>query len=177
MSWLAFTTAISASPPKLDSKPQIRWLVAIIESSCADGSWSSTWRQCTVTRSPGFQLRTADPTRSTTPDASLPITWYGWSWRAPHTLSRPNRVRNWNVDTGSKIDVHTVLKLIDDAITATYASSGASSGTGTSSMCSERRGSLSSDAIPANISCSAARTTAARYTSGNGRPVIVAASA
>ena len=29
---------------------------------------------------------------------------------------------------GSKIDVHTVLKLIDDAITATSASSGASSG-------------------------------------------------
>ena len=36
----------------------------------------------------GFQLRTADPTRSTTPDASEPITWNGWSWRAPHTLSR-----------------------------------------------------------------------------------------
>ena len=32
--------------------------------------------------------------------------------------------------SGSKIDVHTVLKLIDDAITATSASSGASSGSG-----------------------------------------------
>ena len=39
--------------------------------------------------------------------------------------------------------VHTVLKLIDDAITATYTSSGASSGTGTSSTCRLRRGSLS----------------------------------
>ncbi|GIU90753.1 MAG: hypothetical protein KatS3mg010_1852 [Acidimicrobiia bacterium] len=73
-------------------------------------------------------MRTAEPTRSTTPDASEPITWYGWSCRLPHTLSRPRRVRNWNVDTGSKIDVHTVLKLIALAITATYASSGASSG-------------------------------------------------
>ena len=112
------------------SKPQMRWLVASIESSCADGSWSSTWLQCTVTASPGFQSRTAEPTRSTTPAASLPTTWKGWSWRAPHTLSRPRRLRNPNVGSGSKIDVHTVLKLIDDAITATNASSGASSGRG-----------------------------------------------
>ena len=35
MSWLAFTTAISARPPKFVSKPQMRWFVAIIESSCA----------------------------------------------------------------------------------------------------------------------------------------------
>ena len=33
-----------------------------------------------------------------------------------------------NVGSGSKIDVHTVLKLIELAMTATYASSGASSG-------------------------------------------------
>jgi hypothetical protein len=97
----------------------MRWFDASIESSCAVGSWSSTWLQCTVTASPGFQFRTAVPTRSTTPDASLPSTWYGWSWRAPQTPSRPSRVRNANVDMGSKIDVHTVLKLMDDAITAT----------------------------------------------------------
>ena len=42
MSWLALTTVRSARPPKLDSKPQMRWLVASIESSWADGSWSST---------------------------------------------------------------------------------------------------------------------------------------
>ena len=41
ISWLALTTAISARPPKLVSKPQILWLTAIIESSCAVGSWSS----------------------------------------------------------------------------------------------------------------------------------------
>src|SRR5579884_666548 len=50
----------------------MRWFAASIESSCAVGSWSSTWLQCTVTRSPGFQLRTAEPTRRTTPDAPLP---------------------------------------------------------------------------------------------------------
>src|SRR5919197_1316129 len=69
-----------------------------------------------VTWSPGFQLRTAEPTRSTTPAASLPITWTGWSWRAPHTLSLPRRLRNWNVGNGSKMDVHTVLKLIAGAL-------------------------------------------------------------
>ncbi len=56
-----------------------------------------------------------------------------------------------------------MLKLIDDAITATSASSGASSGSGTSSRCSDFRGSFSSDGTPANISCSSARTTAPRY--------------
>ena len=147
----------------------MRWLVASIESSCALGSWSSTWLQCTVTASPGFHIRTAEPTRSTTPAASLPTTWNGWSCRAPHTLSRPSRCRNPNVGSGSKIDVHTVLKLIDDAITATSASSGASSGSGTSSRCSDFRGSFSSDGSPANISCSSARTTAPRYEAGSGR--------
>src|SRR5689334_4534578 len=97
----------------------MRWFEASIESSWAVGSWSSTWLQCTVTGSPGFQPRTAEPTRTTTPEASLPITWYGWSWRAPQTLSRPSRFRNPNVGTGSKIEVQTVLKLIEDAITAT----------------------------------------------------------
>ena len=42
ISWLAFTTAMSARPPKFVSKPQMRWLTASIESSCALGSWSST---------------------------------------------------------------------------------------------------------------------------------------
>ena len=42
MSWFTFTTARSARPPKFDSKPQIRWLAASIESSWAVGSWSST---------------------------------------------------------------------------------------------------------------------------------------
>ena len=76
--------------------------------------------------------RAAPPSRRAAPRrrASLPTTWYGWSWRAPHTLSRPSRARNPKVGSGSKIDVHTVLKLIDDAITATSASSGASSGSG-----------------------------------------------
>ena len=75
ISWLALTRARSARPPKFVSKPQMRWLVASIESSWADGSWSSTWLQCTVTRSPGFQFRTAEPTASTTPEASEPTTW------------------------------------------------------------------------------------------------------
>ena len=42
ISWLALTTDRSARPPKLVSKPQIRWLSAIIESSWAVGLWSST---------------------------------------------------------------------------------------------------------------------------------------
>src|SRR5688500_3130182 len=119
MSWLAFTTVRSARPPKFDSKPQIRWLLASMESSWAEGSWSSTWLQWTVTRSPGFQFRTAEPTFSTTPEASKPPTWYGRSWRAPRELSLPSRDRNPNVGSGSKIEVHTVLKLIELAITAT----------------------------------------------------------
>ena len=87
----------------------MRWLAAIIESSWALWSWSSTWLQCTVTRSPGFQLRTAVPTFSTTPEASLPTTWYGWSWRLAHSLSRPRRAIGPNVLTGSKmLDPHRV---------------------------------------------------------------------
>ena len=101
------------------SKPQIRWLAASIESSWADGSWSSTELQWIVTRSPGFQLRTAEPTRSTTPAASEPTTWYGRACRAAHCDSRAKRSRKPNVGSGSKIDVQTVLKLMLEAITAT----------------------------------------------------------
>jgi hypothetical protein len=118
MIWLALTIGRSASPPKFDSKPQMRWLAASIESSWDEGSWSSTKLQWTTTRSPGFQLRTAEPTFSTTPEASDPTTWKSWAWRAPHTDSRPSRSRNAKVDRGSKIEVHTVLKLIELAMTA-----------------------------------------------------------
>ncbi len=119
ISWFAFTTAISASPPKFVSKPQIRWFTASMESSWALGSWSSTWLQCTVTLSPGRHDRTAEPTFSTTPAASEPITWWSRACRAPQADSRPRRSRKPNVDIGSKIEVHTVLKLIDEAMTAT----------------------------------------------------------
>src|SRR5688572_31285860 len=98
----------------------MRWLAASIESSWADGSWSSRWLQWTTTRSPGFQFRTAEPTWSTTPDASEPTTWKSWAWRLPHTDSLPSRSRNPKVGSGSKIEVHTVLKLMEDAITARY---------------------------------------------------------
>ena len=70
--------------------------------------------------------------------------------------------------SGSKIDVHTVLKLIDDAITPRYTSSGASSGVGTSPMWSDLRGSLSGDSTPSHMSCSARSTWAARKLSGIG---------
>ena len=63
---------------------------------------------------------------------------------------------------GSKIDVHTVLKLMALAITAMYASSGASSGTATSPMWNDFRGSLSSEARPSNMPTSSRRTKAAR---------------
>ena len=49
------------------------------------------------------------------------------------------------MESGSKIEVHTVLKLMALAITAMYASSGASSGVATSPTWSDLRGSLSSD--------------------------------
>ncbi len=122
-----------------------------------------------MTASPGFQFRTAEPVRSTTPDASLPITWNGWSWRAPHTLSLPSRFRKPNVGSGSKIDVHTVLKLIELAMTPTIASSGAISGSGKSSTRVDLRGSFCSDGIPSNIVWSSARTSAPRADSGIGR--------
>ena len=53
--------------------------------------------------------------------------------------------------SGSKIEVHTVLKLMLDAITAMYTSSGASSGVATSSTWSDLRGSLSHESTPSNI--------------------------
>jgi hypothetical protein len=140
----------------------MRWLAAIIESSWADGSWSSTWLQCTVTRSPGFQLRTAEPTRSTTPEASLPTTWYGRSWRLAHSLSRPRRASAPKVLMGSKMLVQTVLKLMLLAITARYTSSGANSGVGTSPTWRLWRGSLSFDATPFHMSCSSLSTWTAR---------------
>ena len=67
-----------------------------------------------------------------------------------------------NVGNGSKIDVQTVLKLIELAITATYASSGASSGSGTSSRCNDLRGSFAAESMPSNIPTSSLRTITAR---------------
>ncbi len=61
-----------------------------------------------------------------------------------------------------------MLKLMAEAITATKASSGASSGVGTSPTCSDLRGSLSSEARPANIPDSSRSTYAARKDSGRG---------
>ena len=60
------------------------------------------------------------------------------------------------------MEVQTVLKLMEEAITATYASSGASSGSGTSSTWRDRRGSLSEDSRPSNMSTSLRLTRAAR---------------
>ena len=64
--------------------------------------------------------------------------------------------------SGSKIDVQTLLKLMLDAITARYTSSGASSGVATSSTWIDLRGSLSADSTPSNIPASSRRTNAAR---------------
>ncbi len=64
--------------------------------------------------------------------------------------------------TGSKIDVQTVLKFTDDAMTATIASPGPSSGVATSSTCRLLRGSLSRVATPSNMPCSSLRTTTPR---------------
>src|SRR4051794_33752301 len=146
----------------------MRWLAASIESSCAEGSWSSRQLQCTGTRSPGFQLRTAEPTRTTTADASEPTTWKSCWWRLPQTDSLARRSRNMNVDSGSKIDVHTVLKLIELAITARYTSSGASSGVATASTCRLLRGALSAESRPSNMAVSSRRTNAAPDCSGIG---------
>ena len=52
------------------------------------------------------------------------------------------------------------------AMTATSASPGASSGTGTSSMCSDLRGSLSRVASPSNMPTSSLWTVAPRYVAG-----------
>ena len=64
MSWLDFTMASSARPPKFVSKPQIRCSGSIIVSLCPIGDSSSTDRQCATTLSPGFQAVTPGPTRS-----------------------------------------------------------------------------------------------------------------
>src|SRR2546427_2883400 len=77
ISWLDLTSAISASPPKLVSKPQIRCSGSSIVSLCPSGLSSSTDRQCATTSSPGLQALTPDPVRSTTPARSEPTTWYG----------------------------------------------------------------------------------------------------
>ena len=52
---------------------------------------------------------TPGPTLSTTPAASDPITWYGRSWRSASACVRPYRCRKPKVETGSKIELHTVL--------------------------------------------------------------------
>src|SRR4029450_8510400 len=109
INWLVLTRAISASPPKFVSKPQIRCSESSIVSLCPSGLSSSTDRQCATTSSPGFQACTPAPVRSTTPARSEPTTWYGRACRAVSGDSFAYRVRNVNVETGSKIEVHTVL--------------------------------------------------------------------
>ena len=69
----------------------MRWLVASIESSCARRVLVVDVVAVHGDRVARLPFRTAEPTRSTTPAASLPTTWNGWSWRAPHTLSLPRR--------------------------------------------------------------------------------------
>ena len=109
ISWFVLTSAISARPPKLVSKPQIRCSGSSIVSLCPAASSSSTDRQCATTSSPGFHLFTPAPMRSTTPARSEPMTWYGRSCRLVSSDSRPYLRRNAKVGTGSKIEVHTVL--------------------------------------------------------------------
>src|SRR4029453_13890401 len=74
ISWLDLTSAISASPPKLVSKPQIRCSGSSIVSSCPSGLSNSTDRQCATPSSPGFHAFTPDPVRNTTPARSEPTT-------------------------------------------------------------------------------------------------------
>ena len=81
----------------------------------------------------------------------------------PTSLSRAKRSRKPNVGSGSKIDVHTVLKLMLDAITATY-------GLVRRQLRAWRRrrcagscaGPCRPTSMPANISASSRRTKAAR---------------
>ncbi len=75
ISWLDFTRAMSARPPKLVSKPQIRCSGSIIVSLWPSGPSSSTDRQCATTSSPAFQAWTPMPVASTTPARSEPTTW------------------------------------------------------------------------------------------------------
>src|SRR6478735_6767596 len=109
ISWLALTSATSARPPKLVSKPQIRCCGSSIVSSWPSGSSSSTERQWATTSVPGCHLVTPGPVFSTTPDRSEPTTWYGRSCRLVSGESFPYRLRKLKVETGSKIDVQTVL--------------------------------------------------------------------
>ena len=61
-----------------------------------------------------------------------------------------------------------MLKLMEDAITPRYTSSGASSGVGTSPTCSDLRGSLSSDSTPSHIVCSVAQHVGGAVALGDG---------
>ena len=89
ISWLDFTRAISARPPKLVSKPQIRCCGSSIVSLWPSASSSSTERQCATTSVPGFHFVTPGPVLSTTPARSEPTMWYGRSWRLVSSESRP----------------------------------------------------------------------------------------
>ena len=89
ISWLDFTSASSARPPKFVSKPQIRCSGSSIVSLWPSGLSSSTERQCATTSSPGFHACTPGPVRSTTPERSEPTTWYGRSCRLDSGDSRP----------------------------------------------------------------------------------------
>ncbi len=89
MSWLDFTRAISARPPKLVSKPQMRCSGSSMVSSWPSALSSSTDRQCATTSSPGRQALTPGPVRSTTPARSEPMMWYGRSWRLASGEVRP----------------------------------------------------------------------------------------
>jgi hypothetical protein len=146
ISWLALTTVRSASPPKLVSKPQIRWF---------EGEHRVVVRRrilvvdvvaVHVTRSPGFQLRTADrpaARRPTRPSRHV----VRQAWRAPTRLAA-EPIEEPNVGSGSKIDVHTVLKLMLDAITASTPRQQRGSGVGTSSTWIDFVGSFSLEATP-----------------------------
>ena len=109
ISWLVLTMASSARPPKLVSKPQIRCSGSSIVSLWPSADSSSTERQCATTSWPGCHRWTPGPVRRTTPARSEPTTWYGRSCRLVSGESRPYRSRNRNVESGSKIEVQTVL--------------------------------------------------------------------
>ncbi len=63
ISWLALTSAIWASPPKLVSKPQIRCSGSSMVSLCPSGPSSSTERQCATTSVAGLPGVHAEPGR------------------------------------------------------------------------------------------------------------------
>lgn len=78
-------------------------------SAWVAGSSSSTYTGLTTTWSPTRQRRTPDPVRTTTPDASEPMTWNGWSCRAAQRSWRPKCFRKVKVGMGSNIADQTVL--------------------------------------------------------------------